>query len=418
MRILYTAAGWLALPFAFLYLLWRARRQREYLYHWGERLGNVAVPDARPLIWLHAVSVGETRAAAPLVHALAARYPGHRILLTHATPTGRAAGAALFGDAVMQAYLPYDLPWLVKRFLARARPRLGLLMETELWPNLAAACAQAHIPLYLVNARLSERSAAGYRRIAALIRPVLARLAGVAAQSEADAARLIRLGAVRVRVCGNLKFDVPLPPDYRARAAQLRAAFGERFVLLAASTREGEEAAILTAFLAHMPKDALLVLVPRHPQRFETVAALLAQHGLAFARRSRGQAALPNMRVYLGDSLGELVAFYAASDCAFVGGSLAPLGGQNLIEAAAVGCPILVGPHTFNFAAATEDAIAAGAARRVADAEALMIAVRTLYAQPDLRVQMGAAGRAFAQRHRGATACILDFIAGDLARVD
>ena len=414
MRILYTAAWWLVLPFAFIYLLWRARRQPEYRRHWGERLGAVRLANDRPLIWLHAVSVGETRAAAPLIHALQLRYPGHRILLTHATPTGRATGAELFGDAVSQAYLPYDLPPLVNRFLARARPRLGILMETELWPNLAAACRGRGVPLCLVNARLSERSAAGYRRVSALIRPALAGLTQVVAQTEADATRLAALGASAVRVCGNLKFDVEPPPGHVRLAERLRTVFAGRFVLLAASTRESEEEAILTAFRTGMPEDALLVIVPRHPQRFDAVADCIAGQGLALARRSRGEAVRPTTRVYLGDSLGELAAFYAASDCAFIGGSLEPLGGQNLIEAAAAGCPILVGPHTFNFAAATADAIAAGAARRVDSAGELMTAARELLARPELRTGMAKAGRAFAERHRGATACILKALQGIL----
>ncbi len=418
MRILYTAAWWLALPFAFVYLLWRARRQPEYRRHWRERLGAVSVPNDRPLIWLHAVSVGETRAAAPLIHALRLRYPGHHILLTHATPTGRATGTELFGvalgDALTQAYLPYDLPPLVNRFLARARPHLGILMETEIWPNLSAACRRQGVPLCLVNARLSERSAAGYRRVGALIRPALAGMTRVVAQTEADAARLAALGAGTVRVCGNLKFDVEAPPGHARLAEQFRAIFAGRFVLLAASTREGEEEAILAAFRTGMPEDALLVIVPRHPQRFDAVADCIAGQGLVLARRSRGETVRPTTRVYLGDSLGELAAFYAASDCAFIGGSLQPLGGQNLIEAAAAGCPILIGPHTFNFAAATEAAIAAGAARRVASAGELMTAARELLARPELRAGMAEAGRAFAERHRGATACILEELEGVL----
>ncbi len=406
MRLLYSLVWLPILPIAFLYLLWRARRQPEYLYHWRERLGW-APEGTRPLIWLHAVSVGETRAAAPLVKALMTRHPDHAILLTHATPTGRATGAELFGEAVSQAYLPYDFPPLVWLFLRRTRPVMGVIMETEIWPNLYAACARRHIPLFLVNARLSEKSARGYARFRALVAPALRSLAGIAAQTMNDAHRLRELGAEAVEICGNVKFDVTPPADSGERARDLQALFHDRFVLLLASTREGEEALLLDALTGLELPGLLLVLVPRHPQRFDEVATLLAARGLTHARRSDRRAPVADTRVFLGDSMGELAAYYAAADLAYVGGSLLPLGGQNMIEAAAAGCPALFGPHTWNFMEAAEQAVARGAARRVADAGELATAVAVLYRDPVARERMREAGLQFAAANRGATARIM-----------
>ncbi len=404
MRFLYTLAWLLALPFAFLYLLRRAWRQPAYLDHWGERLGFAPrLPGTRPLIWLHAVSVGETRAAAPLVRALQQRHPEHAILLTHATPTGRQTGTELFGEHVLQAYLPYDFPLLVWLFLRRTRPCLGVIMETEVWPNLYVACKRRGLPLFLVNARLSEKSARAYAPFRALVRPALRDLAGIAAQTPSDARRLSELGAQRVEICGNVKFDVTSPEDTSARARTLREMFGARFVLLAASTREGEEALLLEA-LAHLAiPGLLLVLVPRHPQRFDEVARLLEAFDPAYVRRSAKRLAPTETRVFLGDSMGEMAAYYAAADLAYVGGSLLPLGGQNLIEAAAAGCPALIGPHTWNFAEAANQAVAVGAARRVEDADAFVQAVLQLSRDPEARQVMREAGWAFAAANRGAT---------------
>lgn len=414
MYFLYTLTWVVLLPFIFLYLLWRARKQPEYLRHWGERLGAAPRLKGQPVIWVHAVSVGETRAAFPLIEALQAHYPDYTLLLTHTTPTGRATGAQHFGSTLVQSYLPYDLPWCVRRFLNRTQPRLAVILETEIWPNLLAACAQRGVPVFLVNARLSERSARGYARLKALTQVSLARFAGVAAQTAADAKRFELLGARKVVVTGNLKFDVPPPADTAQRAAQLRAAFAGRFVLLAASTREGEEALLLSALPVLELPDLLLVIVPRHPQRFEAVARAIAAHGLKFSRRSEGRTVAPDERVYLGDSLGELAAFYAAADLAYVGGSLLPYGGQNLIEAAAAGVPILIGPHTWNFSEAAAQAVACGAALRVADIGAWVEAVKALYADPQRRQAMAAAGRAYARSQQGATARVMALLAATL----
>ncbi len=416
-RALYTLALFALLPVALLHLAWRARRQPEYLRHVGERLGLYASPPSdtaapqQPLIWIHAVSVGETRAAAPLLEGLSARYPGHRILLTHTTPTGRAMGRQLFGGRVLRAYLPWDLPFAVNAFLEHYRPVAGVLMETEIWFNLAAACQRRSVPLLLVNARLSERSARGYARLAHLTATALHSLAGVAAQTSADATRLQSLGARAPEVTGNLKFDVIPPPALLALGARLREQYGAaRPVLLAASTREGEEPLVLDAFAALNAPGALLVLVPRHPQRFDEVEQLVLARGWRCVRRSADGPVPEDVAVVLGDSMGEMFAYYAACDVAFVGGSLVPLGGQNLIEAAATGCPVLTGPHTFNFADASRLAVASGAARVVHDPAELAAAARALLTDPEARARASGAALDFAIAHRGATERTLNLI--------
>lgn len=418
MRWLYTLLWALLLPLAFIYLGWRALRQPDYLRHWHERLGFITPNrDARPVIWLHAVSVGETRASEPLVHALLKRYPGCRVLLTHATPTGRAMGRTLFGDRVDQAYLPYDLPWLMQGFLDRVKPCLGIVMETEIWPNLYHACQQRGIPLHLVNARLSERSARGYTRFAALIGPALNGLSGIAAQTEADAARLAALGGTAITVCGNMKFDMTAPPSAVEQVSPLRQLLGQRFVWLAASTRDGEEAILLEAWRQLDRPDVLLLIVPRHPQRFDEVANLMMRADPGMIRRSDNVPVPAETRLMLGDSMGEMFAYYAVADIAFIGGSLLPLGGQNLIEAALVGTPVLIGPHTWNFEEAAQLAVAAGAARRVDDAASLADAVRSLHDDAASRLAMGKAGVDFASRHQGATARILHMLGPALERL-
>jgi 3-deoxy-D-manno-octulosonic-acid transferase len=411
MRRLYTLLLYLLLPYILLHLLWRARRQPEYLRHIGERFGFYRARPAAPLIWLHAVSVGETRAAAPLVARLQSRYPGHKILLTHMTPTGRETGKQLFGDQVLQCYLPYDFPFAVKRFLDHFRPEIGLLMETEIWFNLVRTCKKIEMPLLLVNARMSEKSAGKYMWFETVSRQSLQALAAIAAQTDADARRLAKLGAPTVTITGNLKFDMVVPPSAIERGNALRTQFGaERPVFLAASTRDGEEVLILQATSKLQIPGLLTVLVPRHPQRFGQVAEILTKLGIRFQRRSEDRPIATETQVVLGDSMGEMFAYYAACDLAFIGGSLLPLGGQNLIEAAAVGKPVLVGPHTFNFAEATELAIQAGAALRVADATELAEVVRDLLATPERIKAMSVAALTFAERHRGATERLMALI--------
>ena len=418
MRLLYFLVWTLALPVMFGHLLWRARRQPDYLRHWGERLGWGPRLGPRRRILIHAVSVGETRAAAPLVKALQERYPEREILLTHTTPTGRETGRELFGDSVRQAYLPYDFAPLVALFLGRVRPDCCVVMETELWPECLLACHSRGIPAFLVNARLSERSAKGYRRFRPLVARALQSLAGLAAQTGPDGERLAQLGAEGIRITGNLKFDVAPPAGWETRAGELRKRFGDRFVFLAASTRDGEEAALLDALLPVDLAKLLIVIVPRHPQRFDEVARLIEARRVGWARRSAGGAGPDDLRVFLGDSMGELAAYYGAADVAYVGGSLVPLGGQNLIEAAAAGCPALIGPHTWNFTEAAEQAVAQGCALRVADHVELVAAVAALHADPARLTAMARAGLRFAEANRGATARVMDLIASGLARTE
>ncbi|RDU96056.1 lipid IV(A) 3-deoxy-D-manno-octulosonic acid transferase [Trinickia dinghuensis] len=420
LRAVYRALWWIVAPLAVLRLLIRSRRERGYREHIGERFGFARgrVPeDAAPLIWVHAVSVGETRAAQPLIAALLEARPDARVLVTHMTPSGRATSVQLFGDRVLRCYLPYDLPHTVRRFLRAWRPSLGIVMETEVWPTLIDECRAADVPLVLTNARMSARSFKRAVRFGAAAREVFGGFTRVLAQSPSDAERLTALGARNLAVLGNLKFDMATPPEIVARGRAWRAAIGARPVWVAASTREGEEALVLDAFAALALDDALLILVPRHPQRFDEVAALVERRGLRAMRRSTwggaAQAAaaasaagepLPrDVKVLLGDSMGELGAYYAASDIAFIGGSLLPLGGQNLIEACAVGVPVSIGPHVFNFSQATADAVAAGAAVQVADPADLARVLGELFADKSRRVAMGAAAAAFAARHRGAT---------------
>jgi 3-deoxy-D-manno-octulosonic-acid transferase len=403
----YTLLWWLILPLVPLRLWWRGRREPGYRLRIGERFGryrsDVPVPRG-DVIWIHAVSLGETRAAAPLIERIVRALPDVTILLTHMTATGREAGNALYGDSVQQVWLPYDVPFAIQAFLARFRPRVGLLMETEVWPNLVATCRRRDIPLYLVNARLSEKSASGYARFPRLTRPMFASLAGVAAQTAGDATRFADVGAHDITVTGNLKFDVALPAESVVLGREFRVRFGEsRPIWIAASTREGEEALIFDALARHpLPAQTLMVIVPRHPQRFTAVAELLRTRNIPFVRRSENRAVPADFPVVLGDSLWELGGYYAAGDVAFVGGSLVPLGGQNLIEPIAMGSPTIVGPHTFNFSEATENAVAAGAAVRVADADKLLLEVGALLADSGLRNRMRDAALTFHAAHRGA----------------
>ena len=410
-RLLYTLLLYLLLPYVLLRLAWRARRQSGYLEHVSERFGRyVQLPDG-PFIWAHAVSVGETRAAEPLVRALRARYPQYRILLTHMTPTGRETGAALFGEDVVRCYLPYDYPGAVARFLDHFRPRAGILMETEIWPNLIHASRARSIPLYLVNARLSAKSYAGYERFPGLVRESLAGFMAVAAQSQDDAQRLSALGAGNVQVTGNVKFDVDPPPAQLDLGRTLRRGFGDtRPVLLAASTREGEEELLLEALPGESVMGLITVIVPRHPQRFDEVARLLEARRIRYQRRSENAAIAPDTHAVLGDSMGEMFAYYAACDVAFIGGSLLPFGGQNLIEACAVGRPVLIGPSTYNFAEAAELAVQTGAAIQVPDAAALAREAGRLLRDPAAAEHMARAALAFANAHRGATARVLELI--------
>ncbi len=406
-RHLYTCLLSILLPFTPLKLLWRGRKQPEYLAHWRERYGFYHTPVQAPVIWLHCVSVGETRAAEPLVNALLSQYPQHQILLTHTTPTGRATSEQLFGDKVTRVYLPYDMPFAVTRFLRHFKPSIGVLMETELWFNLIAGCHQRHIPLVLANARLSEKSALGYRKLGKVLTEGLQSLSKIGAQTEADATRLNQLGATEINITGNIKFDVAPHEHAHELSEKLRKQLGAtRPVFLAASTRDGEEALIIEAVSKANIPNLLTMIVPRHPQRFDEVAELLRKSNHSFIRRSgmNDEAAdFNHMNYLLGDSMGEMFTYYASCDVAFIGGSLLPLGGQNLIEACSMGKPVLVGPHTFNFEEAAQMAVIAGAADRVQNVEALSTKLLQLFANDEQRQAMSVASLQFSECNRGAT---------------
>ncbi|MBK1722439.1 3-deoxy-D-manno-octulosonic acid transferase [Thiocystis violacea] len=418
---LYSTLLRLALPLALARLYVRGIKAPAYRRRIGERLA-LGRPAPRAEVWIHAVSVGEVQAAELLIRRLRHRDPETAILVTTTTPTGAARLRDLFGDQVAHRYTPYDLPGIVARFLDQVRPSLVVVMETEIWPNILAACARRGLAVVLANARLSARSARGYARLADLTRQTLRCFSGIAAQSPADAERFLALGAdpQRVRVTGSIKFDLRQPASQRESAESLRRGWGvERPVWVAASTHEGEEGPVLQAHrrvLEHLP-NALLVLVPRHPERFERVAGLVSRHGFSLARRSRRDPCEARTRVLLGDTMGELPAFLAAGDAAFIGGSLVPTGGHNLLEAAAAGVPAAVGPHTFNFAAITEMLVEQGAARRVANADELAEVMQAWLGDAALRAQVGEQGRALVERNRGALERLVGVIDDSLGRV-
>ncbi len=386
----------------------RARQEPGYAEAVPERFGRYTQPPAAPgqWVWVHAVSLGETRAAAVLVKAWRQQQPGLRLLLTHGTATGRAEGRALLQPGDVQVWQPWDDPGAVARFFAHFQPRLGVLMETEIWPGLLAGARQARVPVVLANARLSERSMRQAQRLAPLARPAYASLHAALAQTQADAQRLQRLGAPAAPVLGNLKFDARPDAAQQALGQALKARVG-RPVLVLASSREGEEEAFAAQLQARRDWPFQPLIVPRHPQRFDEVAQRLQAAGWQVHRRSQwgtDMAGLPAPApgsVWLGDSLGEMALYYSLADLALLGGSFAPLGGQNLIEAAACGCPLLLGPHTFNFSEAAEQALAEGAALRVPDLAAALAQAQALCATP-AQARMAQAALGFAARHRGA----------------
>ncbi|MDO5290602.1 MAG: 3-deoxy-D-manno-octulosonic acid transferase [Pseudomonadota bacterium] len=407
---LYGALAWLAQPLLRRKLARRSVAEPGYAHAVEERFGRYTVARPQgpgPLVWVHAVSLGETRAAALLVQALRQRLPDMRLLLTHGTATGRAEGARLLQPGDVQVWQPWDTRGAVQRFLRHFRPDVGVLMETEVWPHLVQQSAAHGVPLALTNARLSDKSLRGAQRAGWLMRPAYAALAAAWAQTEADAQRLRAIGAPVAGVLGNLKFDAQPDAALLAQGRAWRAA-STRPVVMLASSREGEEADLLACIQSlaraeHGPPPVQWLIVPRHPQRFDEVAALVRDKGLSLARRSQWRASGPAPAdVWLGDSLGEMPAYYALASVALLGASFAPLGGQNLIEAAACGCPLVMGPHTFNFAQAADGAEAAGAARRVPGMAEGVAAACALAADAQARTAMSQAGLAFAQAHQGA----------------
>lgn len=419
LRIIYSLILVLATPLIFLRLLVRGFRQRGYWQNMGERWGRFAQTPGQDSLWIHAVSVGEMRAAQPLIQRLRMDYPGRTLILSCMTATGREVAHELYAESAICVYLPYDFLILHKRFISHFRPSILIIMETEIWPNLLAACRAADVPALLVNARLSEKSRHGYAQFAparTLIRDALASLHSVAAQSASDAARLASLGAHHIHVTGNIKFDVPIDPGLVSRGHAWRQALpAGRRVVLAASTREGEESMLLAAWQKVFPGEGqnppLLVLVPRHPQRFDEVYLLIEATGLRCGRRSLTGAPAANANVWLGDSMGEMAAYVALCDVAFIGGSLLPLGGQNLIEACAQGKPVVMGPSSFNFSDAVQLATAAGALRQGIDADEVMRAARELLENEEAYSAASLAASTFAREHAGATKKTMGLIA-------
>ena len=411
-----------------LRLAWRGLRAPAYWRRWPERFGFFTGTPARETLWIHAVSVGETQAALPLIKALQQHYPDMMLVVTTTTPTGSERVRAALGDTVFHVYAPYDLPSAVQRFLQRTRPCVAIIMETELWPNLIHGCQHHGIPVIVANARLSVRSSAGYQRVARLTREALQNITMIAAQAQADAQRFIALGAdpARMRVTGNIKFDITPAADLQQRAATLRHTWGaQRPVWVAASTHanstSSEDEQVLIAFAAvrlALP-NALLILVPRHPERFAKVTALCRKQGYNVMLRSEqkpGDATTDmvtpdiNTDIYIGDSMGELMLFYAASDVAFVGGSLITHGGHNLLEPAALGIPVITGPHTFNFSDISRMMLEADAARRVDNAAELATTVITYLQNDTLRRITGENARNLVEQNRGALAKLMALI--------
>lgn len=406
MRVLYTVLLYLLTPLVLLRLLWRSRELADYRRRIGERFGFVPRPPQPVAVWVHAVSVGESLAALPLIRALIERHGAGRVLVTTTTPTGSARVRDALGDQALHVYAPYDLPDVVARFVGRMRPQRVVVMETELWPNLFRALARRSVPLLIANARLSPRSFRGYGRVRGLAAATLADCAAIAAQSDADADRFRALGAspARVRTVGNIKFDQTAPPAQIEAGTALREALGaQRPVWIAASTHDGEEAIALAAHreLLKAHADALLILVPRHPQRFDAVVRLIERSGMDYLRRSAGAPAALPCPVFLGDSMGEMFMYFAAADIAFVGGSLVPVGGHNVLEPALLGKPVLFGPHMHNFVAARELLIDADAGVEVA-ADTLATVLGQLFENASRRAAMGRAGQAAVAANRGA----------------
>lgn len=415
MRWLYTLVLYLLAPLVMLRLLWRSLRAPDYRRRWGERFGFYRQKTLDESVWVHAVSVGEVQAAVPLIEALLAKQPPLHLVVTTTTPTGSQRVREMFGDDVEHVYVPYDLPRAVRNFLHRYRPRIAIIMETELWPNLFDGCRRLRIPVVVANARLSERSARRYSRVLSLFRETIRNVTVIAAQGKADAARFRTLGVdpATLRITGSIKFDMKLPASLREQAEVLRRQLGtDRPVWIAASTHEGEDEQVLDAFArirASLP-DCLLMLVPRHPERFSRVASLCRRRGFNTVLRSSNELCERDTDVYLGNTLGELSLLYAAADVAFVGGSLVPVGGHNLLEPAALGIPAVTGPHTFNFQEITQMLLDVKGVRQVQDAEELAGCVEALLCDANLRHAMGQRGLKLVERNRGALEKLLNII--------
>jgi len=405
----YTGIFYLLTPFIGLRLLWRSIKAPAYRQRWQERFGFYSCTPRRPVIWFHAVSVGEAEALFPLVRLIQHQHPDVQLLITSTTPTGSARIKAVWQESVQHVYLPYDIPFALKRFIRHFQPLAVVIMETEIWPNLYASCGESGIPLYVINARLSEKSMRGYRKIPALIRPALAHVKLIAAQTQEDGQRFIAIGAKseQVVVLGNIKFDVEIAGSIADQGKALKQQqFNNRFVWLLASTHKGEESQFLALYprLKQIIPELLLLIVPRHPERFAEVHKLCQQQGLQVVLRSSAEPCNEATDIYLGDTMGDLKMLYAAADLAFVGGSMVPVGGHNILEACAVGVPVLFGPYMANFKEIAQGVLREHAALQCQDQEALLKVVSALYRQPADRLQLAEHGKAFVIKNQGALA--------------
>ena len=421
MRTAYSAIFYLLIPFILLRLLWRSIKAPDYRLRWRERFACYDKSYPQHVIWFHAVSVGEAEALFPLVRKIKQHHPHAKYLVTTTTPTGSARVQAVLGQTVEHVYLPYDTPTAVRRFMQAFKPVLAVIMETEIWPNLYTYCGENNIPLYMINARVSEKSVRGYQKLPTLMRPVITSIKQIAAQTKEDAERFIAIGAKpgQVKTVGNIKFDLEIPEDVIAEGKQLKAsAFKGRFVWLAASTHKGEEQIFLEVYQALKPKipELLLLIVPRHPERFAEVATLCGQNKLAVIVRTSKQPCHLGTDVYLGDTMGELKMLYAAADVAFVGGSMVPVGGHNLLEAAAIGIPMLFGPYMANFKEIADKVLGQNTAIQCHDKEAIVKAIQALYSDPGYRKLLVDNGKLFVQANRGAIEKLYEMLAGEIDR--
>lgn len=414
LRWLYTLIFILGIPVLLLRLLWKSQGNSAYRRHWAERFGFFKAPVKTGGLWVHAVSVGETMAAVPLIREFQIRFPDLPIVITSTTPTGRACAKSIFHDEIFQVYFPYDLTSCIQRFLKKLQPKLLVVMEKELWLNCFSICHQHLIPIYIVNASLSRHSLQGYQRFKTLTRQLLTCITMVFAQSETDADRFLALGIdpKRLMITGNMKFDMVVKEGLEAEGKKYRETFGNRPVWVAASTHTGEEEQILMAFrqILQKTKNTLLILVPRHPERFGTVATLVAEHGYSVVTRSSGLPVTENTQVLLGDTMGELTFFYALSDVAFVGGSLVAVGGHNTLEPAALGVPVIVGPHVDNYRDITKLLLSAGALVRVSDTGELAKTVLEYFSNPQKHQQAGLSAKKVVVKNRGAVKQTVDCI--------
>jgi 3-deoxy-D-manno-octulosonic-acid transferase len=419
MRAFYSAVFYLIIPFILLRLLWRGIKAPDYRLRWRERFAFYDKNYPQNVIWFHAVSVGEAEALFPLVRRLQQQFPHTKLLITTTTPTGSARVLAVLGQTVEHVYLPYDTPDTVRRFMLCFKPIFAVILETEIWPNLFTYCGGNNIPLYIINARLSEKSARGYQKIPALIHPVLANVKQIAAQTQDDAARFIAIGAKAEHVVtiGNIKFDLDIPEHIINVGKQLKATvFEGRFVWIAASTHKGEEQIFLDAYQQLKPKmpELLLIIVPRHPERFAEVGTLCSQNKLLVVTRTSGQPCNLDTDVYLADTMGELKMLYAAADVAFVGGSMVSVGGHNLLEASVIGIPVLFGPYMTNFKEIANKVLVYHAAIQCQDKAALVKAIQTVYSNTDYRNLLIDNGKAFVQDNRGAVEKLCHLLAEEI----